>query len=88
MSARVGVVGCGIIAKAYVEGSIAFDRSKPDGMPRKLLDVSRIAALGWQPRISLREGLESTFRWALRNRVFDSETAPVRGITESTPSMS
>ena len=69
------------------EGSIAFDRSKPDGMPRKLLDVRRITALGWQPRISLREGLESTFRWALRNRVFDSETAPVRGITESTPSM-
>lgn len=44
-------------------GRIVYDPSKPDGMPRKLLDVSRLFALGWRPRISLREGLEQTYRW-------------------------
>ncbi|WP_432096154.1 GDP-L-fucose synthase family protein [Streptomyces sp. bgisy100] len=39
------------------EGRIAFDTSKPDGTPRKLLDISRIAALGWKPRIPLRDGI-------------------------------
>jgi GDP-L-fucose synthase len=44
-------------------GDIVFDTSKPDGMPRKLLDVSRLHALGWRARIPLREGLEQTYRW-------------------------
>ena len=48
-------------------GSIVFDRSKPDGTPRKLLDVSRIHALGWRAEIRLREGLRSTYEWALAN---------------------
>ena len=42
-------------------GSIEWDASKPDGTPRKLLDVSRISALGWFPAIGLREGVESTY---------------------------
>jgi GDP-L-fucose synthase len=42
---------------------ILFDHSKPDGTPRKLLDVSRMRALGWNARIPLREGLRSTYRW-------------------------
>jgi len=46
---------------------IVFDASKPDGTPRKLLDVSRLTALGWQARIPLREGLESTYAWFLEN---------------------
>lgn len=41
--------------------SFVFDASKPDGTPRKLLDVGRLAALGWKPRISLREGLRQTY---------------------------
>jgi GDP-L-fucose synthase len=49
-------------------GEIRFDASKPDGTPRKLLDVSRIKALGWKPQIELREGLESTYRWFLSNK--------------------
>jgi len=45
------------------EGAITFDRTKPDGTPRKLLDVSRLFALGWRPRIGLREGLAETYAW-------------------------
>jgi len=51
-------------------GEIVYDRSKPDGMMRKVLDVSRINAMGWKARVSLREGLELTYAWALENRVF------------------
>jgi GDP-L-fucose synthase len=46
-------------------GQVVFDSSKPDGMPRKLLDVSRIRALGWRPAVSLREGLARAYAWAL-----------------------
>ncbi len=44
-------------------GEIRYDASKPDGTPRKLLDVSRLRDLGWQPHISLREGIASTYEW-------------------------
>ena len=44
-------------------GEIRFDRSKPDGTPRKLLDTSRLEALGWRPSRSLRQGIEETYRW-------------------------
>ena len=49
------------------EGEIVLDPSKPDGTPRKLLDVSRLRALGWQPRISLDEGIRSTYAWFVEN---------------------
>jgi GDP-L-fucose synthase len=45
------------------KGSIRFDTSKPDGTPRKLLDTSRMTALGWTPRIGLESGLRSTYDW-------------------------
>jgi GDP-L-fucose synthase len=48
---------------AGYDGKLSFDTSKPDGSPRKLLDVSRLTALGWSPKVSLREGLESTYQW-------------------------
>jgi GDP-L-fucose synthase len=44
-------------------GRIRFDPSRPDGTPRKLLDVSRIHALGWKARISIEEGVASTYEW-------------------------
>jgi GDP-L-fucose synthase len=44
-------------------GEIVWDTSKPDGTPRKLLDVSRLHALGWMPRIHLREGIADTYEW-------------------------
>ena len=51
-------------------GRIIFDSSKPDGTPRKLLDVSRIEALGWLPRTSLAAGLRYTYRWAVEHEAF------------------
>ena len=44
-------------------GRLQFDPSKPDGTPRKLLDVSRLTGLGWRPRISLKNGIEQTYSW-------------------------
>ncbi|MBT0772196.1 GDP-L-fucose synthase [Kineosporia sp. J2-2] len=49
------------------DGRLAFDTSKPDGTPRKLLDVSRLRGLGWSPSVSLRDGVESTYRWFTGN---------------------
>ncbi len=49
-------------------GDLAFDASKPDGTPRKLLDVGRLTALGWQPKIPLRQGLEQSWRWFQAHR--------------------
>ncbi|HVF04196.1 MAG TPA: GDP-L-fucose synthase [Frankiaceae bacterium] len=45
------------------EGSVEWDTSRPDGTPRKLLDVSRITALGWKPEIALRDGIAATYDW-------------------------
>jgi GDP-L-fucose synthase len=50
------------------EGGIVNDTSKPDGAPRKLLDVSRLHALGWQARVPLHEGIEQTYRWFLEHQ--------------------
>lgn len=49
------------------EGEIVWDRNKPDGTPRKLLDITRLRTMGWSPRITLREGLASTYGWYLEN---------------------
>ncbi len=56
------------------EGRIVFDASKPDGTPRKLLDVGRLATLGWQARTPLREGIARAYRQA----TFAADAAPVR----------
>jgi len=50
------------------EGELLFDTTKPDGTPRKLLDVSKLKELGWQAKISLKEGLASTYAWFLANQ--------------------
>ncbi|MGE0255147.1 MAG: GDP-L-fucose synthase family protein [Alphaproteobacteria bacterium] len=49
------------------KGRFVHDRSKPDGMPRKLIDVTRLHALGWTPKIPLREGLARTYEWFCAN---------------------
>ena len=49
------------------DGELAWDTSKPDGTPRKLLDVSKLRALGWKPAISLRDGIARTYQWFRAN---------------------
>jgi GDP-L-fucose synthase len=51
------------------DGELAWDTSKPDGTPRKLLDVSKLCTLGWQPAISLRDGIARTYEWFRANCV-------------------
>ena len=50
------------------EGPVAWDGSKPDGTPRKLMDVSRITSLGWAPEVGLEDGIRRTYDWYLANR--------------------
>jgi len=52
-----------VVSVIGYRGRIAFDATKPDGTPRKLLDVTRLSGLGWRPKISLRQGIESTYAW-------------------------
>jgi GDP-L-fucose synthase len=54
-------------AVIYPQAVLRFDPTKPDGSPRKLLDVSRLHALGWRHRIGLREGLAATYEWFLQH---------------------
>ena len=49
------------------QGELAFDTTKPDGTPRKMLDVGRLHSLGWRSRVALRDGLAETYAWFLEN---------------------
>jgi GDP-L-fucose synthase len=76
------------IAKLIAEvvgfaGEIVTDLSKPDGTPRKLLDTSMLESLGWQPTISPKEGLASTYAWFTRN--FDLENGAHRALRAQAP---
>jgi GDP-L-fucose synthase len=58
----------GIIARVVgYTGGVNWDRTKPDGPPRKLLDSSRLAHTGWRPRIGLEEGVQRAYEWFLNN---------------------
>jgi GDP-L-fucose synthase len=57
------------------EGRITFDHTKPDGTPRKLLDVSRLTALGWRASIPLEDGIAETYRWYSCNSVAAGKVA-------------
>lgn len=58
------------LIKAIVgyEGDIVYDGSKPDGMPRKLLDVTRLNSLGWKAKTSLKDGIAKTYKWFVENK--------------------
>jgi len=49
------------------KGQIVWDSSKPDGTPRKLLDISKIKSLGWSPKIRLTDGIKRTYKWYKEN---------------------
>jgi GDP-L-fucose synthase len=49
------------------KGKLTFDASKPDGTPRKLMDVTRLKSLGWQAETSLEQGLKETYQWFMNN---------------------
>jgi GDP-L-fucose synthase len=55
-------------AVVFPQARLTFDSSKPDGAPRKLLDVSRLRALGWRHRIELEEGLRQVYEWFLQHQ--------------------
>ena len=63
----------------YPQANIVFDASRPDGPPRKLLDVGRLRDLGWSPNVPLRAGIESTYRWFLDHQ------ADARGLAAELP---
>ena len=63
--AELSLLLCKIIG---YDGELVFDSSKPDGTLRKLLDISLLDNLGWQPKISLAQGLEKTYKWYLANQ--------------------
>lgn len=56
-----------IVSVVGAEATITFDATKPDGTPRKLMDVSRLFATGWRPRYGLSDGLEQTYGWFLQH---------------------
>jgi GDP-L-fucose synthase len=60
------------------QGDVAWDSSKPDGTPRKLLDVSLITNLGWKPEITLEDGIRSTYSWYLENAATTSTRTPAK----------
>ncbi|MBP5448723.1 MAG: GDP-L-fucose synthase, partial [Spirochaetales bacterium] len=51
------------------EGEIVYDSSKPDGTPRKLLDMSKLHGMGWKAKTSLEEGIRKTYQWVLDNNI-------------------
>lgn len=62
-----------VCAVVGFRGALRYDTSKPDGTPRKLLDISRIRALGWSPRIALRDGIQQTYQWFLEREPVGAE---------------
>jgi len=72
-------IGCGVdisirdlaemmLMMVGVDAELRFDTAKPDGTPRKLMDVGRLSAMGWTPRIGLEQGILQTYRWFLEHR--------------------
>lgn len=49
------------------EGEVIFDKTKPDGTPRKVLDSTKMKSMGWKPELSIEEGIEDTYKWFLNN---------------------
>ncbi|HOV14180.1 MAG TPA: NAD-dependent epimerase/dehydratase family protein, partial [Spirochaetota bacterium] len=65
----ITIKGLALLVKKVVgfDGQLEFDTTKPDGTPRKLLDVSKLTKAGWKAKTSLEEGLNLTYKWYLEN---------------------
>lgn len=62
-------------------GNVVFDKSKPDGTPKKVLNIDKISKLGWKPSTPLKEGINRVYQWALENHVFSSvENIPKKAV--------
>ena len=53
------------------KGALKFDTSKPDGTPKKQLNIDKIKSIGWEPKISLEKGLQLTLQWCIENKIFE-----------------
>jgi GDP-L-fucose synthase len=92
-------VGCGqdvtirelaeiILEVVDCDADLVFDATKPDGTPRKLLDITRLQKLGWKPRISLRDGIRQTYEWFLKySHGASGGSAKGRWLSEVYPSL-
>jgi GDP-L-fucose synthase len=69
------------MAAVGLEGELRFDSSKPDGTPRKLLDVSRLQRLGWTARINLAEGIRDAYDWFRRNCATAAKSSKAERLT-------
>jgi GDP-L-fucose synthase len=69
-------LACMVAEVVGYKGRLVFDANKPDGMPRKLLDSSRVLAMGWRPRVGLSEGLRETYRWFLGSKIRTGNLKP------------
>ncbi len=65
----------------YPSAELHFDTSKPDGTPRKVLDISRLKATGWAPAVSLDDGIASTYQWFLNQQAANADLRGVAGAT-------
>ena len=68
---RIGDLAKNIAQEVGFEGELKFDSSKPDGTPRKLMDVSKINDLGWKHKIELNEGIKQVYNWVLQEGILD-----------------
>ena len=55
------------------KGQIVFDKGKPDGTPKKQLNIDKIKSIGWAPKITLEQGLQATLNWCIENKIFEQE---------------
>ena len=75
------VISCEMAKVVGFKGEVIFDSSKPDGTPRKVLDVSKVKTLGWEPQISLEVGLKLAYEWALQADAFSIAAASYQPAT-------
>ena len=79
---RIAALAMMIADAVGYEGHVAFDRSRPDGTPRKLLDSGKLRSLGWKPTITLREGISRTVNHYLAAHSADRADLAYRGYVE------